>query len=171
MFLEVTVGGNSLMVENVGNGPAKEIDINLRAVPSDEGGSRSQETVDITLPTIAPGESVAVSRGLEELTNPRERQEMSEEELEERGFGVLGFTDNITEADLEDMGKVVMQGSCRDILDNEHSVHSEYYVKYLEEGYAQYGSFDTNEQLNEIAQYMRDVQSQLRDISRSLGRY
>lgn len=143
-----TLSGYSIMVENVGNGPATEIEIKIEAVGTDgqvvDGG-----TVQASLPTVAAGESIAVSRGVEGVTDPRDRNITDEDEED---VGPLDSVDQVTENELDSVTKLVMTGKCEDILEKKHPIDSKFYTRYLQEGMAQYSSTDIPSELKQIRQ-------------------
>lgn len=139
---KVTLGSYSLMIENVGNGPAKNIDVSVKAI-----GSDLNEKISPEIPLLASGESVAVSVGMDDV--PEVGFTQSEDEEYNRD-GILGTGDEITEEDIENIDEFVMNGSCTDILNKDHPINSTYYTKYLNEGMAQYGTKDMVGQLEEI---------------------
>lgn len=155
----ISLGSNSLMVENVGNGPARDIDVSVEAIGSNIPKEAINKEIEVSLPTIAAGEQIALSTGVEGVLSPHERHKHSEEDQR----AILEPVDDISEEDLQGVEKIVLSGSCRDLLENEHSVNSEYFTKYLEEGMAQYGGE------GEIAIELQEIQRSIDNLESSVG--
>ncbi|WP_156037875.1 hypothetical protein [Haloferax prahovense] len=163
---EVTRSAYSIMVENVGNGPAKDVDVTIKAISGETAGESVQDEINTPLPVISPSESIAVSVGLDNVEDPTTSTLGNSENFEDPRL--FESVDQIDEKDLADVSHISMTGTCCDILDTEHEVYSRFYTKYTEEGMAQYGSHDTASELREIGRQMTRLRSELKSLKKYL---
>jgi len=164
---EVSREAYSVMAENVGNGPATDVDITIKAISDNVEGEQVHDAINTSLPVISPSESIAVSVGLDNIENPASFQLTDKSHSEEQRF--FKQVDQISEDELEDIDYLVMTGTCCDILDSEHEIQSIFYTKYAEEGRAQYGRHDTASQLRKIERGLNKVDRSLSKIERGIS--
>ncbi|WP_147302022.1 hypothetical protein [Haloferax sp. Atlit-4N] len=165
---KVTLGAYSIMVENVGNGPAKDVDVTIKAISSDGQRDSVQDEIGTPLPVISPSESIAVSVGLDDVEDPT--APTSKKNKDSGDHRLFESVDQINKKDLQDISHIYMTGTCRDILDTEHEIDSIFYTKYAEEGMAQYGRHDTASELRKIEQSLSKVRNEMSSLRQEISR-
>lgn len=162
----VTLSGYAIVVKNVGNGLADNIELTIKTVSKEEADSEKPSAVTFELPIIESGDYIPLSAGtIVEgylgsdigMDDYDHHDDLSTEEI-------LYRPDLIQENKLSDLHSLHMNGICEDMLGNEIRVSDTFNPVFTEEGMAVHMNDDN------VAEKLSDIDRRLDDIGTSIDR-